>query len=260
MSLRNAPYLPLYIQDFLTDEKLCECSPQANGVYIRLMCLMHKSEHYGKILLKQKDKQNESMCLNFASKVAKQMPWSEQVVCKAIQELLDEGVLKIEGDFLVQKRMVKDCELSEKRAKAGKKGGDKSKGKFAQAKSIANSDNEIESNNGFNEERALAQVSQGAKALLNPDGYKLIKDALERQFTNESQIELIRGECKFRGDVRAEIVHFASHYADNGLAKKQDWQILNKFRGWLVNGKNFKKQEETKKPGFKLGDKPTQRA
>ena len=46
MSLRNQPYIPLYVQDFMTDERLNECSAAANGVYIRLMCLMHKSEEY----------------------------------------------------------------------------------------------------------------------------------------------------------------------------------------------------------------------
>ena len=59
MALRNQPYFPLYVQDFMTDEKLNECSAKANGIYIRLMCIMHKSEEYGTILLKQKYKQNE---------------------------------------------------------------------------------------------------------------------------------------------------------------------------------------------------------
>ena len=64
MALRNQPYFPLYVQDFMTDEKLNECSAKANGIYIRLMCIMHKSEEYGTILLKQKYKQNESKSEN----------------------------------------------------------------------------------------------------------------------------------------------------------------------------------------------------
>ena len=60
MALRDQPYLPLYVQDFLTDEKLIECSASATGVYIRVMCIMHKSDPYGMILLKQKDKQTSS--------------------------------------------------------------------------------------------------------------------------------------------------------------------------------------------------------
>ena len=126
MSLRNSPYLPLYVQDFLTDEKLIDCSASANGVYIRLMCILHKSEPYGKILLKQKYKQNESMCLNFASMLLRQMPYSISEIHDGLEELLDNKIIEIDGDYLLQKRMVKDGELSEKRAVAGQKGGKKS--------------------------------------------------------------------------------------------------------------------------------------
>ena len=155
MALRNSPYLPLYVQDFLTDEKLADCSANANGVYIRLMCILHKSEHYGKILLKQKYKQNENMCLNFASMLVRQMPYSMSEIHDGLEELLENKIIEIDGDYLLQKRMVKDGELSEKRAVAGKKGGKKSLGFCSSksqsktqskniSKSEANSENEIE--------------------------------------------------------------------------------------------------------------------
>ena len=151
MALRDQPYLPLYVQDFLTDEKLVECSAAATGVYIRLMCIMHKSEHYGKILLKQKYKQTSEQIKNFASMVAKQMPYDVNVVTQSLTELVDENVLQIDGEFLVQKRMVKDCETSLKRSSAGQTGGKKTQEKskhfastFAKAKSQANSEYEYE--------------------------------------------------------------------------------------------------------------------
>lgn len=74
MALRDQPYLPLYIQDFLTDEKLMECSASTTGVYIRLMCVMHKSEKYGTILLRQKFKQTDQQISNFATQIAKHFP------------------------------------------------------------------------------------------------------------------------------------------------------------------------------------------
>lgn len=137
MALRNQPYIPLYIQDFLTDEKLMECSASATGVYIRIMCIMHKSEEYGKILLKQKDKQNPSMCLNFAYKLAKHLPYELGEVAKAIEELVENKVLYIDGDYLVQKRMVKDNIISEKRSSAGRLGVEAKKS-FAEANGQAN--------------------------------------------------------------------------------------------------------------------------
>lgn len=159
MALRDQPYLPLYVQDFLTDEKLAECSAQSTGVYIRLMCLMHKSGQYGCILLKQKDKQNDSNIQNFAVKLARHMPYTVAVIADALEELLEEGVIQIGDDMLSQKRMVKDAELSNTRSVAGKKskkaaqksGSEEFAGEFADdfagAKSQANTEIEIEYEN-----------------------------------------------------------------------------------------------------------------
>ena len=154
MALRNQPYIPLYVQDFLTDEKLMECSAASTGVYIRIMCIMHKSDEYGTILLKQKDKQSTNQINNFALKLAKFMPYNLSIITDSLNELLDEKVLSIDGDKLIQKRMVKDGDVSDKRASAGSKGGTISLGKkeikpkkFAQAKSKANSEYENEYEN-----------------------------------------------------------------------------------------------------------------
>jgi len=132
MALRDQPYLPLYVQDFLTDEKLMECSASATGIYIRLMCIMHKSDEYGTVLLKQKDKQTDNQIKNFALKLARYLPYSTDEIISGITELLNEGVLQNDNDKLTQKRMVKDNEISLIRSKAGKKGGDRNP--FAKAK------------------------------------------------------------------------------------------------------------------------------
>lgn len=158
MALRNQPYFPMYVQDFLSDEKLNECSAKSTGVYIRLMCIMHKSDEYGVILLKQKDKQTDNQIKNFAIKLVKQMPYIETIIEESLEELINEKVLILDEDKLIQKRMVRDNEISEKRALAGSKGGkitqknneenngfakakSKSKGK---AKEVTNSEYEIE--------------------------------------------------------------------------------------------------------------------
>ena len=118
MALRDQPYLPLYVQDFLTDERLNECSAESTGVYIRLMCLMHKSQEYGAILLKPKDKQSGEAAKDFAVKLARQMPYSSDVIERSLVELLDEDVLTLDGDRLFQCRMVKDGKLSAIRQEA----------------------------------------------------------------------------------------------------------------------------------------------
>ena len=121
MALREQPYLPLYVMDFLTDEKLTECSAESTGVYIRLMCIMHKMDDYGVIELKAKEKQHESSICNFACKLVRQMPYDTACIERSLTELIEEGVLTLDGDRLYQKRMVRDGELSKKRAESGSK-------------------------------------------------------------------------------------------------------------------------------------------
>lgn len=123
MALRDQPYLPLYVQDYLTDEKLNMCSAASQGVYIKLMCIMHKSEIYGKILFKQKYKQKESIIENFALQISKQITFDVKTIQDALVELIEESVLILEDETIYQKRMVRDFEISEQRSLAAKKGG-----------------------------------------------------------------------------------------------------------------------------------------
>lgn len=163
MAKKDQPYLALYIQDFLTDERLSECSAASVGVYIKLMCFLHKQEDYGSVLLKQKFKQSTKQTGNqildfawmFACQIAKNLLFDEKTVADGLAELLQENVIQIEGETLYQKRMVKDGKLSTTRSLAGKEGGKKSTAKrlassndfastFAQPKIQANVDNEID--------------------------------------------------------------------------------------------------------------------
>lgn len=157
MALRNQPYLPLYVKDFLTDEKLIECSAEATGVYIRLMCIMHSSENYGQ--LKLSDKYNdEDQIKNYSNMLLKQMPYTYDIIYKSLEELLKEKVIFFDKKVLTQKRMFNDGLLSIERAKAGRMGGKHSKQNASKttSKSEANTENEIvvviDNNNVINKE------------------------------------------------------------------------------------------------------------
>ena len=195
MALRDQPYLPLYIQDYLTDEKLNECSPATQGVYIKLLCVLHKMEEYGTILLKQSDKQSNKQTKNFAIKFARQIAFTVDTIEAALDELVDNKVMTIDGDILYQKRMVKDNKLSIVRAESGKKGGETTwkKPSFAKAnakaKAIANSESEYENesiyNDAFNKfweaypkKRSKGQAEKAFKKL-KPDDL-LLKTILEK--------------------------------------------------------------------------------
>ena len=113
------------MQDFLNDEKLLECSASATGVYIRLMCMMHKSDTYGKIAIKPRDLSlfgGIEPLEQFASQLVRHMPYEKNEILKALKELVGEGVVYVDGNYLCQKRMIRDSEISEKRAEAGRRG------------------------------------------------------------------------------------------------------------------------------------------
>lgn len=150
MALRDQPYLPLYIQDYLTDEKLNECLPASQGVYVKIMCLMHKSKEYGCILLEQKHKQSDKQVENFALKLVNHLTFSKEVLLSALEDLLENNVLRIDGDRLEQKRMIKDNYISVERSKAGKMGGNK--GSFAKAKGKAKGKAKTQANSEYENE------------------------------------------------------------------------------------------------------------
>lgn len=242
MARRNQPYLPLYVQDYLTDEKLNRCSAATQGVFIKIMCVLHKNETYGTILLKQKDKQNGSKISDFASYMVRQLPFSKDEIEGAMAELVDEGVLVISGDTMYQKRMVKDYLLSEKRAESGSKGGKKTTEKpkdFAQAKTQANSenesDNEIEVSKPLKESLNFSVVHHDylpfmqiwvkykteRKEYYKPSGFEALVKKVERECT-PTQFEYL-------------IEHaMSSNYA--GLV----WDKLNEIK----NGKGISKNDQ----------------
>lgn len=143
----------------MTDEKLAPCSAAANGVLIRLMCILHKQEVYGKVRLIEKFRISDDKMVNFSAQFAKNMPYEIDEIRCGLSELFGAGVIQIKGDVLSQKRMVNDGELSDKRSKSGKVGGKKTAEQnkkfaedfdtnFAIAKDTANPENENEYVNG----------------------------------------------------------------------------------------------------------------
>jgi hypothetical protein len=106
---------------------------------------MHKSEKYGTFAIKDKDRISDEISDDFARVFTLFCPFDFETVRSAFRELLDEGVVEIYRNEMRQKRMVKDGELSEKRAVAGNSGAisrwqkeSKEDPNFAIAKPMAN--------------------------------------------------------------------------------------------------------------------------
>lgn len=229
MALRDQPYFPLYVQDYLTDEKLNLCSPAAQGVYVKIMCIFHKMDPYGGILFKQNDKQKGSMRLNFAYKLANLLPFSEEVILSALDELLEEKVLQIEDNFLFQKRMVADNEVSMKRSMAGRKGGgnpflfkqnDKQKDK-------QNTEYENENNKEKGVQGEKQKISESF--CFDPD------ETLEIFLSEKSWKEKI---CIRFGIEIIETDRYIKEFIDDQKIKKAGLRSLNSSREHFVNWLN----------------------
>lgn len=243
MPRRNQPYIPLYVMDFLSDEKLRECSAESVGVYIMLMCVLHKQDEYGTILLKQKDKQNESTTLNFAIKLAKHLPYSTDVIDRALQELIREQVLCLRDDKLIQKRMVRDAELSQKRAEAGKKGGTaKSKNangfanefanNFAKAKNVANSENEIEIENEYENDNSIKSNSKKKEKEDNAERFALFWKAYPRKVA-KANAEKAWNKLKADTELFGEIMSALEIQKRSSQWNKDDGQFIPHASTWL---------------------------
>lgn len=237
MALRDQPYIPLYVQDFETDEKLIYCSALATGVYIRIMCHMHKSEQYGKILLKQNFKQTSKQVKNFALQLAKILPYELDIIEQALSELISEKVLILDGDILIQKRMVRDNEISELRSKSGYKGGRKTQqklaSKFAKAKTQANSENANENKDIESKDKGgVGEKEKGEKEKSFDRFNEWVDKSIPYLRRIKNQItfeEYCRLSEKYNGDQIKKILTDLSNYKD---ASKKYVSVNLTFQNW----------------------------
>lgn len=241
--------------DFLTDEKLCECSAASVGVYIMLMCVLHKQADYGTITLREKDKQTDDVYDNFAAKLVKHLPFERTVIAEALRELATEGVICVEGDLLMQKRMVRDAGISDKRAEAGKKGSAAANAKFDAAKSAAKVEQTPEQNAGESAkaergvcEEIVGQYNRICTSFpkvrsLSEARKKAIKARLNSGYTVESFAEVFR---------KAEGSSFLKGKNDRNWQATFDWLIKDSNMAKVIDG-NYEDKGGTGRNGASWG-------
>ncbi len=111
------PWMKFFPNDWLSDEALKDCSYAAKGLWIDLLCLMHKCGRRGYL------QQANGQPLD-ASQIARKTGGEPAEVAHLLQELLGSGVLsESETKVFFSRRMVREAHLREVREKAGQKGG-----------------------------------------------------------------------------------------------------------------------------------------
>ncbi len=253
-ALRKLPYIPLYVNDFSCDEKLRMCSPAAVGVYIFLLCFLHKSDTYGKLILRPKDRlpetdvlelqkqiesktksKIESTVIPFAKRLQRNMPFELHEIADGINELAEERVITIDGDELYQRRMIKDGEISEKRSINGALGGRPTKNKEQEKKQI--------------ESKSLSKRESELKANTeNEYAYENNIESEEKEVQGERKrnqrftpptLEEVMQYCEERSN-GIDAIRFFDFYEANGWVQgKQgkplkDWKAA--VRTWERNG------------------------
>jgi len=239
MALRNQPYFPLYVQDYLTDEKLSMCSLEAQGVYIKILCLLHKQEQYGSILFKQKfkqsTKQNTGKCFGFACQFARLLPIQVEKINECLEELVEEGVLKVEGDIMFQKRMVKDGQTSESRSKAGKKGGG-NPFLFKQTSKQKDKQNPEDENENENENENLRINKNGKKSKHKLD-YHFHKDKFMPLWEKWKEFKKSEFQFKYKSHISEQAAITELHNISNGDINKArqiiEQSIINGWKGFF---------------------------
>lgn len=237
MALTDQPYLPLYVDDWMNNTKLKMCSPGAHGLMTSIMCLMHKSESYGIILLKQKFKQTDKQAYNFASQIARLTSFDLLEIEKYFYELIEEKVLKIDGDTLICSRMVKDADISKKRASSGKSGGNKTQNtlkNFAKANIKANTGIENETENVIGNDFEKKEKKQISKFSI-------------------PTIKEIKDYCSERNN-SVDADKFYDFYQGKGWMvgknKMKDWQACVRTWEKNSNGSNKIDQKEKEQPMY----------
>lgn len=142
MGAKKLPFLQLFVDDYLADEKLGLCSLAARGLWMHLLCLMHKSDRRGYL-----QQANGQPCTT--EQIARSAGCSADEAAHLLRELIDSGAASAtEHGVIFNRRMVHDERVRLAHSKAGQKGGKATAGLLKQNSSKRPSKTAADSGNG----------------------------------------------------------------------------------------------------------------
>jgi hypothetical protein len=114
---RRQPWFKFFPTDWQGDTALRACSLTARGLWAELICIMHKAEPYGHLLINGVAPTNAELMRIVA-------PHSKRAFTKALAELRTRGVVAVtDNGVLYARDMVRQHHIATERAKAGSVGG-----------------------------------------------------------------------------------------------------------------------------------------
>jgi len=139
--MSKKPYMPFYIGDYKKDVEVQSLDRYCRNVWLDMMCLMWESQVRGYLLLGGKPMSRETIARNIGE--------DNQNFEICLTKILEFGCFDIREDGAIfSRRMVRENELSVKRAKSGSQGGNpnlvKQNASKPPSKTQANSDIDID--------------------------------------------------------------------------------------------------------------------
>jgi len=142
-----------FVGDWLRESGLRMCGLAARGLWIELLCHMHKMEHRGELRLNGKALGKQEIAALVGS--------SESTVEAALKQLLDYGVAEKDDDGTIySRRMVREEKQRLSKVEAGRKGGKKKKKKQKRSKGEAALEYEYEYEKDVNDSTARTREDE----------------------------------------------------------------------------------------------------
>jgi hypothetical protein len=125
MGRKRNPVLPLFTRDIESSPKVNALSPEATGLYFRLLCRFNEPPRPGSLALHDWEVHSNwqrsltQQCLSTTDKQRRLtyfakflsrtvLPWKVSLILKGLQELYFFGIIVVEDDMIIQPRMYKD--------------------------------------------------------------------------------------------------------------------------------------------------------
>ncbi len=220
------PSLQLYVDDWLSEPGLQACSLAAQGLWIRMICYMHKAQIRG--TLKANAKQIKARML------ARLVGETEEMITRLLAELEDAHIFSRLPDGTIYCRRMyrqaqKEREISRVRSEAGKLGGRPPKSK-AESKSKANKATSTSSSTSTSKHTRAFPNGQFVQIWCNYPR-KLGRKAAERHFNTS-----VKNEQDWK-DINTALENFKADIEAKGTKEQfipYGSTFFNNWRDWVT--------------------------
>ena len=244
----NRRYLKDDVEKMISDNRIKRCSLQELGMLTWLRWLMHTSDDYGCIKVSAAEV-SERGSVEEAVIAGLQIltSFKRGEISRAVYGLIEKGIVGIQGRALVSYQMLRDYELSVKRAEAGLKGAKSRKTDSNKSEEIKPLQRDLFGQEDIPQKPSKHIYGECKNVRLTDKEYKKLSES----YGEDGVKEIIRildnyKEAKgvsYKSDYRAILNWVADRYKEN--LKRKEYQ--NGAQGRTDNGRTDYQQEEFQK-------------